>query len=48
MTLLASDKKSALMGFVIGGIVIFLVLLGMVRWTNAKFESHAPAAEATH
>ncbi|HLV26361.1 MAG TPA: hypothetical protein VKZ41_08595 [Gemmatimonadales bacterium] len=45
MSLHASDKKSALMGFLIGAIVIVVVLFGMVRWTSSQFEGHETAAE---
>lgn len=50
MTLEASDKKSALLGFLTAGIVIAVVLYGMVQFTNAKFdrhEAHASDVEAT-
>lgn len=48
MSLLASDKKSALAGFLVGAIVIFIVLFGMVRWTTSQFEGHATTTEAGH
>lgn len=44
MSLFTSDRKSALMGFLIGGLIILVVILGMVRWTNSRFETHEPAA----
>lgn len=43
-----SDAKAAFMGLIIGAIVIFLIVRGIVSLTNAKFESHKPAAEAQH
>jgi hypothetical protein len=48
MSLHASDKKSALMGFLVGAIVIFVVLFGMVRWTNSLFADHQAPAAAEH
>jgi len=48
MSLHASDKKSALMGFLVGGLIIAVVLFGVMQWTNAQFDSHETAAGATH
>ena len=43
----ARDKAPAFIGLVAGGVVIFLILFGVVKWTNTKFEGHGtPAAEA--
>lgn len=40
MTLAASDKKSALMGFLVAALTILVVMYGMVQFTNAQFDSH--------
>ncbi len=44
----ARDKVPAYIGLVAGGVAIFLILFGVVKWTNTKFEGHgaAPAAGA--
>ena len=42
----ASDMKAAFAGLVLGAIVIFCILYGIVRVTNAHLRSETPAAEA--
>jgi hypothetical protein len=44
----ARDKLPAFIGLVAGGAVIFLILFGVVKWTNTLFEGHGatPAAGA--
>jgi hypothetical protein len=44
------DKAAGFSGLILGAIVLFVVLFGIVRMTNAKYSGeHAekPAAEAT-
>jgi hypothetical protein len=42
-----SDMKAAFTGLILGAIVIFAILFGIVRITNASYGSEKPAAEAT-
>jgi len=42
----AHDKAPAFIGLVLGAIVIAAILFGMVKWTNARFDAHRPAAGA--
>ena len=47
------DKSAAFTGLILGAIAIFVLMFGIVRWTNAKYAGHgegaeAPAAAATH
>ena len=42
----ARDKAPAFIGLVAGAAVIFLILFGVVKWTNTKFEGHAAAPAA--
>ncbi len=39
-----SDAKAAFTGLIVGAIVLFLIVVGIVKWTNSKFAAHAPAA----
>jgi len=41
------DTKAAFMGLVIGAIVLFVILRGIVAWTNAKYSGEKTHAEAT-
>jgi hypothetical protein len=41
------DKSAGFSGLILGAIVLFVVLFGIVRMTNAKYEGEKPAAEAT-
>lgn len=44
------DKPAAFMGLIASALVIGLVLFGMVKWTNARFDAKGhgtPAAQAT-
>ena len=44
-----TDAKAAFTGLIVGAIVLFLIVVGIVKWTNAQFAGHAPAAAAeTH
>ena len=43
-----SDAKAAFTGLIVGAIVLFFIVFGIVKWTNAKFAGHEKsAAEAT-
>jgi hypothetical protein len=39
----SSDFGAAMSGLVLGGSVLFLLMLAIVWLTNRKFEGHAPA-----
>ena len=46
-----ADKRPAFMGLIVGGIALFAILYGVVKFTNAQFageghEGSRPAAEA--
>ena len=48
-----ADKRPAFMGLIVGGIALFAILYGVVKFTNAQFAGEAheggrPAAEAKH
>ena len=46
-----SDKGAAYTGLVVGAVVLFLLVFGIVKLTNNKYAHEAgekPAAEATH
>ena len=38
------DARAAFMGFIFGAIVLFAIMFAIVKWTNAKFDRHEPAA----
>jgi len=42
-----SDAKAAFLGLILGAIVLFGIVYGIVRMTNAKYAGEKPAAEAT-
>ena len=42
-----SDMKAAILGLVIGAIVLFGVVRTIVSLTNAKYANEKPGAEAT-
>ena len=44
----ARDKLPAFIGLVAGAVVIFIILFGVVKWTDSRFAGHgaAPAAGA--
>ena len=42
-----TDAKAAFMGLIIGAIVLFLIVRGIVWWTNNKFTHEKTAVEAT-
>ena len=45
------DKRAGYMGLIVGGLVIFLIIWGIVHLTNKKYEGeqgHEAAAAATH
>ena len=41
-----ADARAAFMGLIFGAIVLLIVIYGIVRMTNAKFDSHEAAAPA--
>jgi hypothetical protein len=48
-----ADQRPAFMGLIVGGIALFAILYGVVKFTNAQFageghEGSRPAAEAKH
>lgn len=48
---LAEDKRGGLLGMIIGGIALFIVLLGVVHMTNVHYtnlESAEPPASVAH
>jgi hypothetical protein len=48
---LPGDKRAGYMGLIIGGLVIFLIVWGIVHLTNGKYAGEhgsEAAAEATH
>jgi len=44
------DKGAAFMGLIVGAVALFLILFGMVKWTQSRFAEHgeSPAATTTH
>lgn len=44
----SSDLGAAFTGLVIGAIVLFLILFGIVKATSAHYEHERPAASASH
>lgn len=43
------DKSAAFTGLILGAIAIFVIMFGIVRWTNARYAGHSAApAAATH
>lgn len=48
MSLYAVDKSASLIGLFAGAILVLVMVLGLIKWTNNQFASHeAPAAEST-
>ena len=39
-----TDAKAAFMGLIVGAIVLFLIVSGIVWWTNNKFAGHEKTA----
>jgi uncharacterized membrane protein YdjX (TVP38/TMEM64 family) len=46
-TVQETDAKAAFTGLIIGAIVLFLIVRGIVWWTNNKFTHEKTAVEAT-
>jgi hypothetical protein len=45
------DMRAAFTGLVAGAVVLFVILFGIVKMTNAKYAGHEgakPAAESAH
>ena len=40
------DKSAGFAGLILGGIALFVIMFGIVRWTNSMYAGHgaAPAA----
>lgn len=47
MSLYPEDKKAAFVGLFGGAILVLVMILGVLQWTNMKYASHEQAAEAT-
>lgn len=47
MSLHPEDKKAAFTGLIGGAILVLVMVLGLIQWTNAQFAGHETAAEAT-
>lgn len=47
MSLHAVDKKAAFIGLFGGALLVLVMVLGLIKWTNAQFAGHETAAEAT-
>ncbi len=48
MSLYPEDKKAAFVGLFGGAILVLVMVLGLISWTNSRFAEHnPPAAEAT-
>ena len=41
------DTKAAFIGLIVGAIVLFVIMLTIVRLTNAHYNGEKPAATAT-
>ena len=41
------DKSAGFSGLILGAIVLFVVMFGIVRMTNAKYAGHGEAAAAS-
>ena len=41
-----ADARAAFMGLILGAIVLFGIMYTIVRLTNAKYASHAEAAQS--
>ena len=42
-----TDTRAAFMGLIIGAIVLFVIIRGIVWWTNSHYAGEKTAAEAT-
>lgn len=48
MSLYPEDKKAAFTGLFAGAILVLVMILGLIKWTNTRFADHnQQAAEAT-
>lgn len=43
-----TDTRAAFTGLVLGAVVIFVVMFGIVKLTNKHYAGEKPGAEATH
>ena len=44
----SSDMKAAYRGLILGAIALLVLVVTIVKLTNAKYAGEKPAAEATH
>ena len=44
----SSDMKAAFRGLILGAIALLIIVVTIVKLTNAKYADEKPAAEATH
>lgn len=40
------DKSAGFAGLILGAIALFVIMFGIVRWTNTRFEGHGAAEPA--
>ena len=38
------DKSAGFSGLILGAIALFVIMFGIVRWTNTQFAGHGEAA----
>lgn len=43
-----ADTRAAFMGLIFGAIALLVILYGIVKMTNARFDSHHAAPAAQH
>lgn len=46
MSLYPQDKPAAFVGLIGGFVLVLVMVIAIVAWTNTKFEGHGPAATA--
>jgi hypothetical protein len=44
----SSDMKAAFRGLILGAIAVLILVVTIVKLTNAKYAGEQPAAEASH
>jgi hypothetical protein len=47
MALHKEDKAAGITGFIVGAVLLFALVIGVVAWTNSRFEGHGAAAEGS-
>ena len=43
MALHKEDKAAGITGFIVGAVLLFALVIGVVAWTNSRFEGHGAA-----